>query len=154
FLQRPALDPGATADSRPNQRTDQAPPGPCNGDAANGRALPEGSGSNVGPYRLVRQLGEGGVGAGWLAEQPPPVRRLVALKVIRPGLDSAQVVARFGAERQALALMDHPNIAKVLDAGTTETGRPYFVMELVQGLPFTQYCDTNQLTPRQRLELF
>jgi tetratricopeptide (TPR) repeat protein len=94
------------------------------------------------------------MGVVYLAEQEQPVRRKVALKIIKPGLDSAQVIARFEAERQALALMDHPNIAKVLDAGTTESGRPYFVMELVHGVPFTRYCDENRLTPRERLALF
>jgi serine/threonine protein kinase/tetratricopeptide (TPR) repeat protein len=111
-------------------------------------------GDRVGPYRLLQPLGEGGMGAVFLAEQDHPVRRHVALKLIKPGMDSAQVVARFAAERQALALMDHPNIAKVLDAGATESGRPYFIMELVEGIPITDYCDRNRLTPRQRLELF
>jgi serine/threonine protein kinase/Tfp pilus assembly protein PilF len=108
----------------------------------------------VGPYRLIQQLGEGGMGAVWMAQQTEPVKRLVALKVIKPGMDSRQVIARFEQERQALALMDHPNIAKVLDAGTTATGRPYFVMELVKGMPITRYCDEQRLTPRQRLGLF
>lgn len=108
----------------------------------------------IGPYRVIRQLGEGGMGIVFLAEQEEPVRRTVALKVIRPGLDTRQVIARFEAERQALALMDHPNIARVLDAGTTATGRPYFVMELVQGIPITRYCDEQRLTPRERLTLF
>ena len=94
-------------------------------------------GAVVGPYTLLRQLGEGGMGVVFLAEQAQPVRRQVALKIIRPGMDSRQVLARFEAERQALALMDHPNIAKVLDAGATPAGRPYFVMELVQGVPIT-----------------
>ena len=94
------------------------------------------------------------MGAVFMAEQERPVRRRVALKVIKPGMDTAQVVARFEAERQALALMDHPNIARVFDAGTTDSGRPYFVMELVKGMPITQYCDTVRLTPRERLELF
>src|SRR5262249_19720738 len=89
----------------------------------------------------------------WMAEQQQPVRRKVALKVIKPGMDSQQVIARFEAERQALALMDHPNIARVLDAGATASGRPYFVMELVKGEPITAYCDQNHLTTRQRLEL-
>ena len=89
-----------------------------------------------------------------MAEQTQPVQRKVAVKLIKPGMDSRQVIARFEAERQALALMDHPNIAKVLDAGTTETGRPYFVMELVKGVPITDYCDEHHLTPRERLELF
>src|SRR5439155_16235220 len=93
-------------------------------------------------------------GAVWMAEQEQPVRRTVALKLIRQGLDSAQVLARFEAERQALALMDHPNIARVLDAGTTANGLPFFVMELVKGVPITTYCDDYRLTPRERLELF
>jgi serine/threonine protein kinase len=108
----------------------------------------------IGPYKLLQQLGEGGMGTVYLAEQSRPVRRLVALKIIKPGMDSRQVVARFEAERQALALMDHPNIARVLDGGTTESGRPFFVMELVKGVPLTKYCDDPRLTPRQRLELF
>jgi serine/threonine protein kinase len=108
----------------------------------------------VGPYKLVQQLGEGGMGTVWLARQAEPVKRLVALKVIKEGLDGGQVLARFEAERQALALMDHPNVAKVLDAGSTDSGRLYFVMELVKGVPITDYCDEHKLTPRQRLELF
>src|SRR6516162_4649469 len=95
----------------------------------------DGPGTVIGPYKLLQQLGEGGMGVVFMAEQTEPVRRRVALKVIKPGLDSAQVLARFEAERQALALMDHPNIARVLDAGATEGGRPYFVMELVHGVP-------------------
>jgi WD40 repeat protein/serine/threonine protein kinase len=116
--------------------------------------LSEGPGTRIGPYKLLQQIGEGGMGVVYMAEQEEPVRRKVALKIIKPGMDSAQVVARFEAERQALAMMDHHNIAKVFDAGTTGTGRPYFVMELVHGIPITRYCDENQLTPRQRLELF
>src|SRR6476659_8876799 len=108
----------------------------------------------IGPYKLLQQIGEGGMGTVFMAEQTQPVQRKVALKVIKPGMDSRQVIARFEAERQALAVMDHVNIARVLDAGTTPAGRPYFVMELVHGLPITQYCDDNRLTPRQRLELF
>src|SRR5262245_49828186 len=111
-----------------------------------------GPGAILGPYKLLQPVGEGGLGAVFMAEQEHPVRRRVALKIIKPGMDSRQVIARFEAERQALALMDHPNIAKVLDAGTTESGRPYFVMELVKGVPITRYCDENRLTPRQRLE--
>jgi serine/threonine protein kinase/WD40 repeat protein len=111
-------------------------------------------GTVIGPYKLVQKIGEGGMGTVYLAQQTEPVKRLVALKVIKPGMDSRQVIARFEAERQALALMDHPNIARVLDAGTTENGRPYFVMELVKGVPLTKYCDAHRLTPRQRLELF
>ena len=114
----------------------------------------ESSGSVVGPYKLLQQLGEGGMGVVYMAEQEKPVRRKVALKIIKPGMDSQQVIARFEAERQALAMMDHHNIAKVLDAGTTETGRPYFAMELVKGVPITDYCDKNKLTPRERLETF
>jgi WD40 repeat protein len=108
----------------------------------------------IGPYKLLQPIGEGGMGNVYMAEQTQPVRRMVALKVIKPGMDSRQVLARFGAERQALALMDHPNIAKVLDAGTTESGRPYFVMELVKGVPITRYCDDRRLTLKERLELF
>jgi serine/threonine protein kinase len=104
-------------------------------------------------FRLVRKLGEGGMGEVWVADQTEPVRRRVALKVIRPGLDSARLVARFDQERQALAIMDHPNIARVLDAGVTGC-RPFFVMELIEGVPITKYCDDAHLTPRQRLELF
>src|SRR5215475_10909987 len=114
----------------------------------------ESVGTLIGNYKLVEQIGEGGMGTVWLARQEEPVKRLVALKLIKPGLDSAQVLARFEAERQALALMDHPHIAKVLDAGTTPDGRPFFVMELVKGVPITRYCDGQRLTPRQRLELF
>jgi serine/threonine protein kinase/tetratricopeptide (TPR) repeat protein len=117
-------------------------------------AQPEAPGTRIGPHKLLQLLGVGGMGAVWMAEQQEPVQRQVAVKVIKPGMDSAQVVARFEAERQALALMDHPNIAKVLDAGSTATGRPFFVMELVKGTPITQYCDEHKLTPKQRLELF
>jgi serine/threonine protein kinase len=113
----------------------------------------EGPGTRIGPYKLLEQIGEGGMGVVWMAEQQEPVRRRVALKIIKAGMDSAQVVARFEAERQALALMDHPHIAKVFDGGRT-SGRPYFVMELVKGIPITRYCDEHRLTPRQRLELF
>ncbi|HZL86950.1 MAG TPA: serine/threonine-protein kinase, partial [Pirellulaceae bacterium] len=111
-------------------------------------------GTMIGPYKLLQQIGEGGMGVVYMAEQAEPVQRKVALKVIKPGMDTRQVIARFEAEKQALALMDHVNIARVLDAGTTPTGRPYFVMELVHGVPITKYCDDNQFTPRQRLELF
>jgi WD40 repeat protein/serine/threonine protein kinase len=117
-------------------------------------AVRERPGTVIGPYKLLQQIGEGGMGTVWMAEQTHPVQRKVALKVIKPGMDSRQVIARFEAERQALALMDHVNIARVLDAGATEAGRPYFVMELVHGVPITKYCDDNRLTPRQRLELF
>jgi WD40 repeat protein/serine/threonine protein kinase len=111
-------------------------------------------GTVIGPYKLMEQIGEGGMGLVFVAEQQQPVRRKVALKVIKPGMDTRQVIARFEAERQALALMDHPNIAKVHDGGETATGRPYFVMELVKGVPITAYCDQNRVPIRQRLELF
>jgi WD40 repeat protein/serine/threonine protein kinase len=116
--------------------------------------MAEQPGTLIGPYKLMEQIGEGGMGLVFVAEQQHPVRRKVALKIIKPGMDSARVIARFEAERQALALMDHQHIAKVFDAGTTESGRPFFVMELVHGVPITDYCDANKLTPRQRLELF
>jgi serine/threonine protein kinase len=116
--------------------------------------ITEHPGTVIGPYKLLEQIGEGGFGVVFMAEQLAPVRRKVALKVLKPGMDTRQVVARFEAERQALALMDHPNIAKVLDGGQTSSGRPYFVMDLVKGLPITEYCDQAQLTPRERLELF
>ncbi|MBL9147352.1 MAG: serine/threonine protein kinase [Phycisphaerae bacterium] len=114
----------------------------------------ESVGTWIGPYKILQRIGEGGFGSVFVAEQEVPVRRRVALKVIKLGMDTRQVVARFEQERHALALMDHPHIAKVLDAGATETGRPYFVMELVRGIPITDYCDQNLLTPRERLELF
>src|SRR5262245_36632107 len=111
-------------------------------------------GTMIGPYKLLEQIGEGGFGVVFMADQTQPVRRKVALKVVKPGMDSHRVVARFEAERQALALMDHPNIAKVLDAGATDLGRPYFVMELVRGIPVTEFCDEKRLTARDRLGLF
>jgi eukaryotic-like serine/threonine-protein kinase len=114
----------------------------------------ESPGPVIGPYKLVELIGEGGMGSVWMAQQTAPVKRLVAVKLIKAGMDSRQVIARFEAERQALALMDHPNIARVLDAGTSSGGRPYFVMDLVKGVPITRYCDEHHLTPRQRLELF
>jgi serine/threonine protein kinase/tetratricopeptide (TPR) repeat protein len=116
--------------------------------------ITERPGTVIGPYKLMEQIGEGGMGLVFVAEQQQPIRRKVALKVIKPGLDTRQVIARFESERQALALMDHENIAKVLDAGATASGRPYFVMELVKGMPLTDYCDHNQLAPRERLALF
>ncbi|HET7720571.1 MAG TPA: serine/threonine-protein kinase, partial [Acidimicrobiales bacterium] len=108
----------------------------------------------AGRYKLLEEVGEGGMGAVWMAEQREPVKRLVAVKLIKAGMDTRQVLARFAAERQALALMDHPHIAKVLDGGTTAEGRPFFVMELVKGLPLTDYCDARRLPVRDRLELF
>src|SRR4029077_19948147 len=116
--------------------------------------ITEGPGTLIGPYKLLEQIGEGGFGIVFMAEQQQPVRRKVALKVLKPGMDSRQVIARFEQERQALALMDHPHIAKVLDAGATDSGRPYFVMELVKGGPITEFCDTNHLPPEARLKLF
>jgi eukaryotic-like serine/threonine-protein kinase len=132
FLESPAPQFGATVDEPIRERP----------------------GSVIGPYKLLEQIGEGGFGVVFMAEQQEPIRRKVALKVLKPGMDTRQVVARFEAERQALAIMDHANIAKVFDGGATESGRPYFVMELVRGVPITKYCDEHRLTPRQRLELF
>ncbi len=125
--------------------------------AAPGPASPplsESPGTVVGRYKLLQLIGEGGFGSVFLAEQREPVVRRVALKIIKLGMDTRQVIARFEAERQALAMMDHPNIAKVLDAGATDSGRPYFVMELVRGDPITTYCDAKSLGVPQRLELF
>ena len=133
FLNEPASDAAETIDPSP---------------------VTERAGAIIGPYKLREQLGEGGMGVVFVAEQEYPVRRKVALKIIKPGMDTKEVVARFEAERQALALMDHPNIAKVLDAGSTESGGPYFVMELVRGIPITEYCDQAKLTVRERLALF
>lgn len=116
--------------------------------------IAEGPGTMVGPYKLLEQIGEGGFGIVFMAEQIEPVRRKVALKILKPGMDSKQVIARFEVERQALAMMDHPHIAKVLDAGQARSGRPYFVMDLVKGLPITEYCDQNRLTAPERLRLF
>jgi serine/threonine protein kinase len=114
----------------------------------------ERSGDRIGRYKLLQKIGEGGMGVVYMAEQEEPVRRQVVFKIIKLGMDTRTVVARFEAERQALALMDHPNIAHVLDAGATETGRPYLVMELVRGVAITAYCDQNQLATRERLDLF
>jgi FixJ family two-component response regulator/tRNA A-37 threonylcarbamoyl transferase component Bud32 len=114
----------------------------------------EKTGDHIGRYRLLQQIGEGGCGVVFMAEQEEPVRRRVALKIIKPGMDTKSVIARFEAERQALALMDHPNIAKVFDAGATELGRPFFVMELIRGIKITDYCDQNRLSTPERLELF
>ena len=141
-----------SAADRPDSLLDR----PAGGDAGAAVDQPAGPrpGTLIGPYKLLEQLGEGGFGVVFLAEQTVPVRRKVALKILKPGMDTRQVVARFEAERQALALMDHPNIARVFDGGATAAGRPYFVMELVKGAPITEFCDQNQLTPRQRLELF
>src|SRR5262245_17481668 len=142
FLEQPAAGLGNT--------------GPA-GSAATGTARPPAAGPGAvvgGRYKLLEQIGEGGFGVVFLAEQQQPVRRRVALKVLKPGMDSKQVVARFEAERQAIALMDHPNIARVFDGGVTDHGYRYFVLEVVRGMPITEYCDQNHLTPRQRLGLF
>jgi len=133
FLDVPDLDPDITLDVSP---------------------LVEKPGTKIGRYKLLEQVGEGGFGVVYMAEQTKPINRRVALKIIKLGMDTKAVIARFEAERQALAMMDHPNIAKVFDAGATDTGRPYFVMELVKGIPITEYCDKNNLDTRQRLELF
>jgi WD40 repeat protein/serine/threonine protein kinase len=130
-----------------------APPATHRSDAATPAVVGERPGDRVGCYRLLEQIGEGGVGVVFMADQEVPVRRRVALKVLKPGMDTKAVVARFESERQALALMDHPNIAKVLDAGSTATGRPFVVMELVRGVRFTEYCDQNRLPTRERLAL-
>ncbi|HUR27229.1 MAG TPA: tetratricopeptide repeat protein, partial [Planctomycetota bacterium] len=127
---------------------------PAETEPATKGAVREGPGSVIGPYKLVKLLGEGGFGAVFLAEQEKPVARQVALKIIKLGMDTRQVVARFEQERQALALMDHPNIARVIDAGATETGRPYFVMDLVDGVPISEYCDKHNLPIDERLALF
>jgi len=116
--------------------------------------MAEGPGTRIGRYKLLEQIGQGGFGVVYMAEQVEPVQRKVALKVVKAGMDTKEVIARFEAERQALALMDHPNIARVLDAGTTQAGRPYFVMELVKGIPITEFCDLKKLSPAERLELF
>ena len=137
FLARPAVPPAVLPSTDPNR------PGP----EAAGAVL-------AGRYKLLQPIGEGGMGSVWMAQQTEPVRRLVALKVLKAGMDSRQVLARFEAERQALALMDHPHIARVLDAGTTDGGRPFFVMELVKGVPITQFCDDRQLRVADRLALF
>jgi serine/threonine protein kinase len=113
-----------------------------------------GPGGKIGPYKLLRILGEGGYGIVYLAEQQRPVKRRVALKVIKPGMDTKQVIARFEVERQALALLDHPNIAHVFNAGSTDAGRPYFAMEYVKGVPITEHCDRYKLTIEERLKLF
>ncbi len=145
FLDRPIAQLDGTSDFASGQflDPDELPATPM-----------EGVGSRIKQYKLLQQIGEGGMGVVFMAEQQEPVRRMVALKVIKAGMDTAQVIARFEQERQALALMDHPNIAKVLDAGTTASGRPFFVMELVKGIPMTKYCNEQRLTAKQRLELF
>ncbi|HZY83443.1 MAG TPA: serine/threonine-protein kinase [Gemmataceae bacterium] len=147
FLQGPALASGATVGPHPAPSEETAGAGRPDGEA------PE-PGDRVGAYKLLQKLGEGGMGTVWVAEQAEPVRRRVALKLIKPGMGSTKILRRFEAERQALALMDHTNIARALDAGTTAEGRPFFVMELVKGVPITKYCDELQLSVRERLALF
>src|ERR1039458_3441460 len=137
-----SLDPDVTIKSSPS--TDQPTVVP----------ITEKPGDRIGRYKLLERIGEGGCGVVYVAEQTEPVRRRVAIKVIKLGMDTKQVIARFEAERQALAMMDHPNIAKVLDAGATETGPPFFVMELVRGVPITEYCDQNNLSTHERIDLF
>ena len=114
----------------------------------------EGPGSVIQNFKLLQKIGEGGMGIVYMAQQEGPVKRKVALKIIRVGMDTRQVVARFEAERQALAMMDHPNIARVFDGGSTDSGRSFFVMELVQGVPITEFCDKNKLTIKERIKLF
>jgi len=141
FLEKPVVSPVAAGAN-------------CADGTGDGRAFTEKPGDRIGRYKLLEKIGEGGMGVVYMAQQEEPVRRRVALKIIKLGMDTKQVVARFEAERQALALMDHPNIAKVLDGGATDTGRPYFVMELVQGVPITEFCDRNRLPARERIKLF
>ena len=124
------------------------------GTAVTANGVLEQPGGQIGRYKLLSVLGEGGMGIVYLAEQERPIKRRVALKVIKPGMDSKRIIARFEAERQALAILDHPNIAHVYDAGTTEAGRPYFVMEYVKGLPITEHCDRHKLSIEDRLNLF
>ena len=133
FLEVHAIEPGVTLDKPPSF---------------------EGPGTKIGHYELLELIGEGGMGLVYLAQQKEPVRRKVVLKIVKPGMDSKQVIARFEAERQVLAILDHPNIAHVFDAGTTDTGRPYFVMEYVKGMSITRYCDEKRLNIEQRLRLF
>ena len=157
FLEQPAVAAAGTGGWTPPSEIEKSdrPAGKFFAAAPLGPAV----GDRIGPYKLLQMLGEGGIGTVWVAEQSEPVKRRVALKLIKPGMDSAQVIRRFEAERQALALMDHTNIAKVFDAGTTQgepgaARRPYFVMELVKGVPITKYCDELHLPIRERLELF
>ncbi|MBL9173099.1 MAG: protein kinase [Verrucomicrobiales bacterium] len=161
-LRRRLLD---RINDRPGEETVlDDPPGPAGGRAEPSRRtlegprmaerLGEGPGDRIDRYKLLQEIGEGGCGTVFMAEQEEPVRRRVALKVIKLGMDTRSVVARFDAERQALAMMDHPNIARVLDAGATASGRPYFVMELVKGIPITRHCDEHELSTRERLQLF
>src|SRR6266536_2637592 len=154
-LEKPEDQPESA--SNPVEQDPDAPKSPAEslrGAASGFPSLTEKSGDRIGRYRLLQEIGHGGCGVVYMAEQEEPVRRKVALKVIKLGMDTRQVVARFEAERQALALMDHPNIARVLDAGATDTGRPYFVMELVRGIKITDFCDEYNLSTEERLKLF
>src|SRR5271169_4903397 len=144
LLDRPRIDLGLVADASPSGLSS----------TVGMDAVAEEPGTVIGPYKLLEQIGEGGFGIVYMADQQSPVRRRVALKIVKPGMDSRQVLARFKAELQALALMDHPNIARVLHAGSTDSGRPYFVMELIRGVPITDYCDRNNLPVHERLDLF
>jgi len=154
FLARPAIDLGSATDVPPLADVHGNGSDPFGPMAPDARPVSEGPGTVVGPYKLLEVIGEGGFGVVFMAEQQRPVRRKVALKVLKPGMDTRQVVARFEAERQALAVMDHPHIARIFDGGETDSGRPYFVMELVRGIPITEFCDQGRLTLRERLELF
>jgi serine/threonine protein kinase/tetratricopeptide (TPR) repeat protein len=145
FMSSPTA--GAPVDEAPTADSSESP-------VHSFATMREGPGTRIGPYKILQAIGEGGFGSVFMAEQERPVQRKVALKIIKLGMDTMQVVARFEQERQALAMMDHPNIARVLDAGATETGRPFFVMELVKGVPFVEYCDKNNLSIVDRLELF
>jgi hypothetical protein len=155
FLEQPAQGQGGRAETPTDPPAEKGPTSPGLTETTFYRSPGEGVGGVIaGRYKLLEQIGEGGMGAVWVAEQTQPVRRKVALKLIKAGMDSKNVLSRFEAERQALALMDHPNIAKVLDGGTTENGRPFFVMEYVKGIPFTRYCDDARLSIAERLTLF
>jgi serine/threonine protein kinase len=154
FLARPAIDLGSTFDAPPRGNLQDGGSDPFGLIVPVAPPVSESPGTRVESYKLLHQIGEGGMGVIFMAEKEAPVQRNIALKIIKPGMDSRLVIARLEAERQALTLMDHPNIAKVLDAGTTESHRPFFVMELVKGVPITEYCDRNHINPRERLELF
>ena len=153
FLEHPAVT-GARAGSAAAAFGVPPSGGPPDSPAEAGTTNSESPGDRIGRYKLLQQIGEGGCGVVYLAEQEEPIRRRVAFKVIKLGMDTKEVIARFEAERQALAMMDHPNIAKVLDGGATDTGRPFFVMELVRGVRITEYCDQNNLSTVERLKLF
>src|SRR5208282_5016309 len=144
----------AIGTNNPPNHLDESSPQDSSDSTLSGGALGGPAAGQIGPYRLLQMLGEGGMGEVWLAEQKTPIHRTVALKLIKAGMDTKAVVARFESERQALALMEHPCIARVFDAGSTAEGRPYFVMEYVPGLPITEYCDKRRLTIKERLELF